>query len=212
MFNIVHFSSRRARGLIDLLTIYSPLILMGVLAMLTYWLVRSSPGGWTETPAKTLSHDPDYVVHDFSLQTFDPVGQSRTIIYGKQAKHFPDTDTFEIAQPLIRKFTENGVRIQAQAAQAITNADGSQAQLIGDAEVLRSGMEQSIKIAKTVIKSDFLDFYLKTEEIKSSKPVHMEREKDKFDANSMYFDNLNQQMLLIGRVHGVLQAKPAAHP
>mgnify|MGYP003619097093 CR=1 FL=1 len=50
----------RLRALWDRLTLYLPVLLMGVLAMATYWLVRSTPTASTPEAAAAPQHQPDY--------------------------------------------------------------------------------------------------------------------------------------------------------
>lgn len=51
---------------------------------------------------------------------------------------------------------------------------------------------------------------MKTEQVKSHKPVELTRGKDTFTADSMEFDNIARIMLLNGRVKGFLV--PTATP
>jgi hypothetical protein len=55
--------------LLDHLSIYLPVILMGVLALGTYWLVRTTPV--FRRPQQAPRHEPDYFMRDFAVKTFD---------------------------------------------------------------------------------------------------------------------------------------------
>jgi lipopolysaccharide export system protein LptC len=54
-------------------------------------------------------------------------------------------------------------------------------------------------------RSEFLHAYTKTERVRSDKPVVLIRGNDRFTADGMDYDNLDQVMQLRGRVRGVLQ-------
>lgn len=198
--------------LFDRLTLYLPVLLMGLLAMATYWLVRSTPAIEATRAAAPVQHLPDYFMRQFSVKTFTANGQLKSEVTGAEAHHFPDTDTIEIDQVHIRSFNEEGGLTTASALRAITNSNASNVQLIGQALVERqasrdaSGKEQ----AALTFRGEFLHAFMDTERVTSNKPVELTRGQDRFTANSMDFDNRNRVMLLTGRVRGYLA--PARTP
>lgn len=192
------------------LSLYLPVILMGVLAFGTYWLVRSTPlllSPGQETPAR---HDPDYFMHKFSVKTFDAGGRLKSEVFGTQARHFPDTDTLEIDLVRIRSFNEEGHLTTATAKRALTNADASEVQLFGDARVVRESVldKTGRSLPRMEYRSEFLHAFMDTERVKSHKPVELTRGKDVFTADTMDFDNLDRIMKLKGRVKGTLVPNP----
>ena len=56
-------------------TLDLPVALMALLALISYWLVRTAPGD--KAPETVPSHDkaPDYFLHSFSAQSFDTDGK-----------------------------------------------------------------------------------------------------------------------------------------
>lgn len=195
-----------ARALLDRLTLYLPVVLMGVLAMATYWLVRNTPTASTQTPAAAVQHQPDYFMRKFSVKTFDAEGRLKSEVSGGEARHFPDTDTLEIDQVHIRSFNPQGQLITATARQALTNSDASEVQLMGNARVVRDAVpdQNGQPQPGMTFASEFLHAFMNTERVKSHKPVELTRGKDHFTADSMDFDNLNRVMVLTGRVRGQL--------
>lgn len=194
------------RGLLDRLTLYLPVLLMGALAMATYWLVRSTPMVSAPEPMVALQHQPDYFMRKFAVKTFDAEGRLKSEVSGGEARHFPDTDTLEIDQVHIRSFNEQGRLTTATARQAITNGDASEVQLIGNARVVRDVVPDKggqLQPGMTFT-GEFLHAFMNTERVKSHKPVELTRGKDRFTADSMDFDNLDRVMLLTGRVRGQL--------
>ena len=201
------------RALWDRLALYLPVLLMGVLAMATYWLVRSTPVGSNAIePALAPLHQPDYVMRKFAVKTFDAQGRLKSEVSGGEARHFPDTDTLEIDQVHIRSFNAQGQLTTAIARQAITNGDASEVQLVGHAQVVRGAVADKngqMQPSLTFV-GEFLHAFMNTERVKSHKPVELTRGTDRFTADSMDFDNLDRIMLLTGRVRG--QLVPAAKP
>ncbi len=193
----------------DRLALYLPVFLMGVLAMGTYWLVRSTPVPGVDKPVVTATHEPDYFMRQFAVRTYDATGQLKSEVSGAQARHFPDTDTLEIDQIHIRSFSPQGRLTTATARQAITNGDGSEVQLMGGAKVVRDAVTdaQGHLQPSLTFTGEFLHAFMNSERVKSHKPVELVRGQDRFTADAMDFDNLDRVMLLTGRVRGVLVPK-----
>jgi lipopolysaccharide export system protein LptC len=192
-------------------TVYLPVILMAVMALGTYWLARNTPTfGAPETP-RPATHDPDYFMRGFSVKTYDAAGRLKSEVYGSDARHFPDTDTVEIDQPRVRSFNTNGQLTVATARRALSNGDGSELQLFGDAVVTREASTDARGQAQPSLqfRGDFLHVFVDTERVKSNKPVELTRGSDRFTADNLDYDNLDRVLELQGRVHGVL-APPAA--
>lgn len=202
---------RMMRTAWERLSMYLPMILMGVLALGTYWLVRSTPMFATSSVEQPQGHAPDYLMEKFSVRTFDLEGRLKNEILGLEARHFPDTDTMEIEQVTIRNFNDKGHLTTATANRAVTNGDASEVQLIGNALVVREAAvdKSGQEIPRMSLRSEFLHAYMETERVKSHKPVELTRGDDQFTAESMDFDNFDQVMQLHGRVRGTLVQKPA---
>ena len=195
------------RAVWERLSLYLPMILMGALALGTYWLVRSAPVFEAAQTDKPPAHEPDYFMRKFSVKTFDAQGDLKSEVFGVDARHFPDTDTLEIEQVRIRSFGEAGRLTTATAKQALTNSDASEVQLLGNALVVREATLDAagrIAMPRMEFRGEFLHALIRTEQVKSHKPVALTRGNDSFTAEAMDFDNLNRVMELRGRVKGVL--------
>jgi lipopolysaccharide export system protein LptC len=198
---------RLVRMVWDKFSIYLPIVLMGLLALGTYWLVRSTPGAVSATTETALKHEHDYQMKNFSLQTFESDGRLKNELTGEEAKHFPDTDTLEIQQIKIKNISPSGRISTARANRAVVNGDASEVQLLGDALVVReSAREKTGEISPRInIQGEFLHAYLEKELVKSHKPVELTRGSSTFTADGIEFDNFEQVLNMKGRVRGTLQ-------
>jgi lipopolysaccharide export system protein LptC len=195
----------------DRVSVYVPIILMGFIALGTYWLARNTPSFGTAESSRPPTHEPDSYMRRFSVKTFDPSGRLKSEIFGETARHFPDTDTLEIEQPRVRSFDERGDLTTGSARRALTNADGSEVQLFGDAVITReAGAEGSQERPAMELRGDFLDLFMNTERVTSNKPVELRRGSDRVSGDSMQYDNLSRVLVLTGHVHGVLAARQAS--
>ena len=189
----------------DRFLLYLPLALMAVLALGTYWLVRSAPESTGAAVKPVQSHDPDYFMSGFSVRTFDAAGHIRTEVVGDKARHYPDNQFMEIDGIRVRSFDAQGRLTTASAEQGLTNEDSSELQLIGNAVVVREADATAGKITPRMeYRGEFLHAFMDTEQIKSHKPVELLRGNDRFTADALEFDNVEQVLQLRGRVRGTL--------
>ena len=124
-------------------SIYLPILLMGLLALGTYWLVRNAPKPLEQPQERAVSHEPDYFMRDFSIKSFDANGRLQSEIKGDQLRHFLDTDTLEIDNARMRSVNAEGRVTVATAKRALSNADGSEVQLFGNAVVTREAIARA---------------------------------------------------------------------
>jgi len=194
------------RQAFDRLTLYLPVVLMGTLAMATYWLVRSTPLTVPARPVAASQHLPDYFMRNFAVKTFDAQGQLKSEVSGGEARHFADTGALEIDQVRIRSFDKQGHLSIATARQAITNDAASEVKLIGAAKVVRAPVVNAKGKTQPLMtfSGEYLHVFMNTERVESSQPVALTRGQDHFTADSMTFDNKQRVLLLQGRVKGAL--------
>src|SRR5690349_17330422 len=107
-------------------SVYLPVILMGLIALGTYWLARNTPSLGTPQTQARPTHDPDAIMRRFSVRTFGANGHLKSELHGKEARHYPDTDTVEIDEPRMRMIGEHGEVTLASARRALSNGDGSE--------------------------------------------------------------------------------------
>jgi lipopolysaccharide export system protein LptC len=190
----LHWTTR----LSDLVSAYLPLLLMGLLALGTWWLVENSPMPLGEATPRPLRHEPDYTMTQFSVQRFAADGRLRVQIEGQALRHYPDTDTIEIDLPRIRAYAPDGRETVATARLAISNGDGSEVQLQGDAQVRRAADAREPAIE---FRSEFLHAFFDTEVLRSHRPVVVRRGAAELRADRLEYRQLEQRVELGGRIH-----------
>ncbi|WP_077002425.1 LPS export ABC transporter periplasmic protein LptC [Variovorax sp. KK3] len=194
------------RDALDRVTIYLPIILTAVLALGTYWLVRNAPKLLEPTVKEAPKHEPDFFMRGFVIKTFLPSGDLRSELFGTEGRHYPDTDTIEVDQVRLRSVSPEGLITRATANRGLSNADGSEVQLFGNAVVVReAATSASGKVnPRLEFRGEFLHAFLDTERVKSHKPVTLIRGSDQFTADTLDYDNLTGVANLHGRVRGLL--------
>ena len=203
---------RKILSLWDRAAIYMPLLMMGALALGTYWLVRNTPTFSAPEVIREASHEVDYFMQNFTIKTFDESGNLQSEIAGTQARHFSDTDILEIDRARIRSVNVERQLTTATANRAYSNGDGSEVQLTGNARVVREASRdaQGKETPQLEFRGEFLHAFLNEERVQSHKPVLLIRGADQFTGNVFTYNNLDQVAVLTGRVHGILMPKSAA--
>ena len=192
--------------------IYIPVLLMGLLALGTYWLVRNTPEALTQESQKAVSTEPDYYMRKFGIKTFDNAGQLKSDVSGTEVRHYPDTDTLEIDQAVIRNYNVEGRLTTSSGDRALSNSDGSEVQLIGNALVVREAARDTNgqEIPRLEFRGEFLHVFANEERVKSHLPVVITRGSDRFAGDTFAYDNLERVADLKGRVKGVLVPRNAS--
>jgi lipopolysaccharide export system protein LptC len=194
--------------LIDGFSAYLPVLLMGMLAMGTWWLVKNTPLPDAQQEVLPPRHEPDYTMSTFTVQRFGADGAMRVQIAGERLRHFPDTDTLEIDNPRIRAVAPNGRVTVATARRALANGDASELQLSGGAQVRREAMPGHEAIE---FRSEFLHAFLNAERVRSHLPVLVRSGTTEVRADGMEYDNLARVVELKGRMRAVF-APPGMGP
>ena len=189
------------RRTLDRLTVYLPLFLFAILALGSWWLVRSVPELMPPGLDPQLRQDPDFRLDQFTVKSFDASGRLTREISGQSATHFPATQSLHIEG--VRILTENqvGTRLTAQAKKGISREVEQQVTLSGEAMAVRQADKRSPRVE---LRGETLTAWLQEERLVSDQPVRIMRETDVFSAQTMNFDVRSGQYELQGQVRAVL--------
>lgn len=194
-------------------TVYLPVLLMGLLALGSWWLVRSAPSVASSAPKAARGHEPDYFMQGFTVKNFGASGALLSEVSGDTGRHFPDTDTLEIDGMRLHSVDATGRQTRASANRALSNADGSDIQLFGNARVVREavaaspGASPNGRQPRLTFAGEFLHVWPEEERVESNQPVTLTRGNDTFEGNGLEYDNARQVLELTGRVRGALNPK-----
>ena len=203
---------RQLASLWDRFLLSLPLALMSVLALGSYWLVRTAPQVVALPELSASVHTPDYFMETFSTKNFDKDGSLHAEVMGSSARHYPDTKWTEVEAIELRSQDAQGRLTTATANHGLTNEDASEVQLIGNALVARDTQAPARAGAspRMEFRGEFLHVFAKDERVESHLPVELQRGLDRFTADALDYDNVTQVVQLTGRVHANLVPKPTA--
>lgn len=190
----------------DQASIYLPVLLMGLLALGSYWLLRATPEALAPAAARPVTHEPDYFMRRFSVKVFDASGQLTHEVFGAEARHRPDTDQVEIDQARIRSIQPNDLLTTATAQQVITNGQQTEFVLQGDAVVIREGgrAPDGAVLPRMEFRGQELRIFTDPQRLMSDQPVTLLRGKDRLNADTLDYQGDEGVAQFRGRVRAQL--------
>ena len=157
------------------LTGWFPVVLLAVLAALTFWLDRQVQSGDRARDGK-LRHDPDYIAQNIAGTNIGPDGVALYTLTAKSMVHYPDDDTTYVEAPKLVQFRPAGMTITATSKNATLSSNGDHVYLTGDVRLVRSAYEN--KSALTV-ETTYLHVVAKDNFAETDRPVRI------FDASTL---------------------------
>ena len=126
----------RRRNALDRIVAWSPVLLLGALAALTYWLDAQvqAPSARRDGSSR---HDPDLFLQDFKAITFDAQGRPRETLFAARAEHFPDDDSAELTKPSLALSETGQPTLTITADRGKMDGDRNQGDFIGNVRVER---------------------------------------------------------------------------
>jgi lipopolysaccharide export system protein LptC len=100
-----------------------PVILLGVLAALSFWLQTIVERGETP-PAKIVRHEADTVVENFSARRLDENGQVKYRLIAPYMMHFADDDSSELKSPTLVAYRPDAPPVTVSGRNAKVSSKG----------------------------------------------------------------------------------------
>lgn len=191
----------------DRAAVYLPVLTMGLLALGSYWILRSTPEPQAPAAQRPASHEPDYFMRSFSVRSHDAAGTLLSELSGSEVRHYPDNDAIEIDQARLLSINSSGYT-RAEARRLNTDTRQSQYLLEGAVTVERhggagkAGPETSMHFA-----GEQLRVQGDGQRIDSELPVELTRNGNRATAQTLRYDNRTRVAELQGRVRAQLSAR-----
>jgi lipopolysaccharide export system protein LptC len=197
------------RRFLDRLALYLPAVLMALLALGSWWLVRSLPSILAESKTKQVRQEPDYFLEEFSVKSFDSSGRLSRQLSGTHAQHYPDTDILDIRTVLMRGENQDGQSVTARADRALATGDGTLVTLKGNVQFTQPANSKNGQQKQALeIRSQEITAFVKEERMVSEVPVEIRRGQDLFNADRMQLNSKTGEYELMGKVRGLVHATP----
>jgi lipopolysaccharide export system protein LptC len=186
-----------------------PLLLMGGLTLLTFWLVQKN----TPLPINVIErprlHEPDYTIKNGALSYLNEQGQTKYRILGKELIHYDDDASIDIVRPRMRSFQPDKAPVTVRAQRGHIDGDLTILDLFDNVEIYRppqSASETQKASPYMLAKSSYFQVLINDDIITTDKPVELEQGLSVMQSNDGgVFDNVKQSMQLLGTVKGRIE-------
>lgn len=203
----------RTRSLLDRLTAWSPVLLLGGLAALTYWLdaqVQPPANGATGGPR----HEPDMYIENFRAVALGADGKPRQSISATRAEHYADDQTSELADPKLHLTEPGRPALTLTADRGKLSADRDHAWFTGNVRAVRDapagGAEDGMPGGTMTLTTSSLHIDTQLQRLDTPDPVTIEEARGIIKGVGLEFDNVAKTAVLRHQVSGTMQ--PSAAP
>ncbi|MEP6943437.1 MAG: LPS export ABC transporter periplasmic protein LptC [Betaproteobacteria bacterium] len=180
---------------------WSPVLLLGAFAALTYWLDAQVQVGNRKFDGSNR-HDPDIYIENFRAVSLDAQGRVRQSLTAKSARHFPDDDTTDLQGPQIIFSDPDKPHLTVSSERATITGDREHAYFTGNVKGVREAAPADAKNGAITLTSEFLHVIPKEDRVVTDKPVTIQDERGIISATGMEFDNRSKKIKFGSRVHG----------
>jgi len=209
----------QGRRVLDRLTAWSPVLLLGGLAALTYWLDAQVQPPQARRDG-TARHDPDLYVESFRAMSIGADGKVTQSLAAKRAEHFPDDDSVELTAPAIVLTEPGRPRFAVTSDKAVVAGSRETIAFSGNVRAVRDppapgakgagaappgGAGQSVTVA-----TEYLRVLPKQGRADTPRPVTITDARGIIHAVGMELDNDAKTLKLKSGVRGTFQPKPPA--
>lgn len=178
-------------------TIIFPLIVLGVLAFITFWISSTVKSNAPKIDGSNR-HDVDYFVENFVTTKTDVHGNLRNMLAAVEMRHYPDDDTTELIRPRFTQYGDNKPYTQIEAQKGFVSANGEMVEFKGNVVIVRQAFAGRGEMRLT---TDYLKVLPKTEFASTpSDVVITQAPKTVIHGTGMVYDKAQKDFTLQKRV------------
>jgi lipopolysaccharide export system protein LptC len=183
---------------VDRFTAAFPLLLVAVLAALTFWLERLVQA---PAPARDGStrHDPDYIVDNLVGVTMGPDGKRLHQLEASRMLHYPDDDSTQLESPRLYKYEDDRQALSITAQRAHVSSEGKTVDFDQDVRAVRSATKTQSEL---VLTTDHLHVVPDDDYARTDSPVKIEDANTQVTAVGLEFNNNARVVKLLSNVRG----------
>ena len=194
-----------------------PLILMGTLTLVTFWLVKKNTPAEKSAIERVRLHEPDYTITNGALSALDEFGNTKYRVLGKKVTHYDDDASIDIETPRIRLFPPEKAPVTVKADIGHLDGDLTILDLINNAEIFRPPQAASSTEParpRMLARSSYFKVLINDDIIETDKPITLEQGISVMHSTEGgVFNNIEQSIVLSGQVRGRIERiQPGAQP
>ena len=194
-----------------------PLLLMGTLTLVTFWLVKKNTPIEKSAIERVRLHEPDYTINNGALSALNESGVTKYRVLGKKVIHYDDDASIDIETPRIRLFPPEKSPVTVKADKGHLDGDLTILDLIDNAEIFRPPQAASATEParpRMLARSSYFKVLINDDIIQTNKPIRLEQGVSIMNSTEGgVFNNIEQSMVLSGQVKGRIERiQPGVQP
>jgi len=198
-----------ARVRTDKLVAWSPVLLLGGLAALTYWLDAQIQPSTARRDGATR-HDPDMYIESFSAVTYGADGEVLQSLAAKHAEHYPDDDSIDLVAPSLVLTDPGNPRLTIAADVGTVSGNREIVTLRGNVRATRDAETKApasggAPLGQATFTTDVLRVMPKESRAETDRLVTIEETRGIIQGVGMVYDNGQHTFKLKSSVRGTLQ-------
>lgn len=151
----------------ELPAIWFALILLTLLAALTYWIDLTVQPPPPKRDGSTR-HDPDYIISNFTSSRTDASGNLRFSLAAIEMRHFPDNDSTELTRPAFTQFSTKKPTTRIEGQRGFVSSNGENVYFMDNVKVVRAAMP---KKGEMTVLTEYLHIIPEQDFIQTDRPV-----------------------------------------
>lgn len=189
-----------------------PLILMGALTLVTFWLVQKNTPPEKSTLERVRLHEPDYTITNGTLSALNELGNTKYRILGNKVIHYDDDASIDILAPRMRLFQPDKSPVTVKSDTGHLDGDLTILDLIDNASIFRPAQAATTTQAATLrmlASSTYFKVLINDDIIETNRPITLEQGVSiMHSTEGGRFNNVEQSMVLLGQVKGRIERVP----
>lgn len=189
-----------------------PLLLMGLLTLVTFYLVEKNTPQEKSTVARVRLHEPDYTIKEGTLSALNELGSTKYRVIGKKLTHYDDDASIDILIPRMRLFQTDKAPVTVKADIGHLDGDLTIMDLYDNAEIFRpaqAATETQPASLRMLASSSYFKVFINDDIIETDKPITLEQGMSIMNSTAGgTFNNVDQSMKLAGQVKGRIERAP----
>lgn len=194
----------------------TPLILMGALTLMTFWLVQKNTPPEKPALERVRLHEPDYTITNGALSALNELGSTKYRILGNKVTHYDDDASIDILTPRMRLFQLDKAPVTVKSDTGHLDGDLTILDLFDNASIFRPAQAATASQAATLrmlASSTYFKVLINDDIIETDRPITLEQGMSiMHSTEGGKFNNVEQSMTLLGQVKGRIERAPRTTP
>jgi lipopolysaccharide export system protein LptC len=180
-----------------------PLVLMLALALLSFWLERTTRVA--PSASAPNRHEADYSVEHFTITDYGQDGSRESTLSAIRMVHYPDDDTTVLSAPQLVRTRTGQPRLVLSADRGTLSHDAEDIYLNDNVLLVRDARAD---VPEARMRTSYLHLQRTRGIATTDREVQIEEPGRMLAGRGMEYDNVARRLTLLSEVRGRIEAKP----